>query len=90
MDPLDIDLVSRLQDCSIGLAVALARVANGKASGHVRGRDPLRRALERTALPVATAAAGTGSPVDAVWIALGEAAPRRRLVELAELATVPG
>jgi len=54
------------------------------------GREPaLRRALEGTALPVATAAAGTGSPADAVWLALGEAAPRRRLIELAERATVP-
>ncbi|MDA8314548.1 MAG: replication-relaxation family protein [Actinomycetota bacterium] len=54
------------------------------------GREPaLRRALEGTALPVATAAAGTGSPADAVWLALREAAPRRRLIELAERATVP-
>ncbi|MGC8464276.1 MAG: replication-relaxation family protein [Acidimicrobiales bacterium] len=51
------------------------------------GREPaLRRALEGTPLPVATAAACTGSPADAVWLALGEAAPRRRLIERA---TVP-
>jgi len=54
------------------------------------GREPaLRRALEGTALPVATAAAGTGSPADEVWLALREAAPRHRLIELAERATVP-
>ena len=49
----------------------------------------LRRAIQGTALPVATAAAGTGSPADAVWLALGKAAPRRRLIELAARATVP-
>jgi len=55
------------------------------------GREPaLRRALEGTALPVATASACTGSPADAVWLTLGEAAPRRRLIELAERATVSG
>jgi hypothetical protein len=54
------------------------------------GREPaLRRALEGTALPVAMAAACTGSPADGVWLAVGEAAPRRRLIELAERATVP-
>ena len=55
-----------------------------------RGREPsLRRALEGTALPVATAAACTGSPADAVWLTVGEAAPRRRLIELAGRAMVP-
>lgn len=54
------------------------------------GREPgLRRALEGTALHVATAATGTGGPADAVWLTLGEAAPRRRLIELAARATVP-
>ena len=54
------------------------------------GREPgLRRAIQGTVLPVATAAAGTGSPADAVWLALREAAPRHRLIELAERATVP-
>ena len=54
------------------------------------GREPgLRRAIQGTALPVATAAAGTGSPADAVWLTLGKAAPRRRLIELAARATVP-
>ena len=54
------------------------------------GREPaLRRALGGTALPVATAATCTGGPADAVWLTLGEAAPRRRLIELAARATVP-
>jgi hypothetical protein len=52
------------------------------------GREPaLFRALEGTALPVATATARDGSPTDAVWLTVGEAASRRRLIELAERAT---
>ena len=51
------------------------------------GREPaLRKALGATALPVATAVAGTGNPADAIWLAVGEEAPRRPLVQLATLA----
>jgi hypothetical protein len=50
------------------------------------GREPgLRQALGATALPVATAVAGTGNPADAIWLAVGEEAPRRPLVQLATL-----
>jgi hypothetical protein len=46
-------------------------------------REPeLRRALSGTRIPVATAVARTGSPADAVWLAIGEEAPRRRLAQL--------
>ena len=51
------------------------------------GREPgLRKALGDAALPVATAVAGTGNPADAIWLAVGEEAPRRPLVQLATLA----
>jgi hypothetical protein len=47
------------------------------------GREPgLRRALSDTRIPMATAVAGTGSPAEAVWLAVGEEAPRRSLVQL--------
>jgi len=52
------------------------------------GREPgLRQALRGTTLPVATAVAGTGNPADAIWLPVGEEAPRRPLVALAEHAT---
>ncbi len=48
------------------------------------GREPgLRKALGATALPVATAVAGTGNPADAIWLAVGGDAPRRPLAQLA-------
>ncbi len=51
------------------------------------GREPaLRKALGATALPVATAVAGTDNPADAIWLAVGEEAPRRPLVQLGTLA----
>jgi hypothetical protein len=50
------------------------------------GREPgLRKALGATALPVATAVAGTGNPADTIWLAVGEEAPRRPLVQLGTL-----
>jgi hypothetical protein len=51
------------------------------------GREPgLRKALSDTALPVATAVAGTGNPADAIWLPVGEEAPRRSLAQLDTLA----
>jgi hypothetical protein len=50
------------------------------------GREPgLRKALGATALPMATAVAGTGNPADAIWLPVGEEAPRRPLIQLATL-----
>jgi hypothetical protein len=50
------------------------------------GREPaLRKALGATALPVATAVAGTSNPADAIWLAVGDEAPRRPLAQLATL-----
>jgi len=47
------------------------------------GREPgLRRALQGTPLPVATAATGQ-DPAGPIWLPIGVEAPRRRLVELA-------
>jgi len=47
------------------------------------GREPgLRRALQKSALPIATAAASIGNPADAVWLPLGMEAPRRPLIAL--------
>ena len=52
------------------------------------GREPgLRKALGATVLPVATAVAGTDNPANAIWLAAGEGAPRRRLAQLATLGT---
>ncbi|MDA8076539.1 MAG: replication-relaxation family protein [Actinomycetota bacterium] len=51
------------------------------------GREPgLRKALGATTLPVATAVAGTGNPADAIWLPVGQEAPRRRLAQLARAA----
>ncbi len=48
------------------------------------GREPaLRKALQGSALPVATAVVGTTNPADAVWLPVGEVAPRRPLIALA-------
>lgn len=48
------------------------------------GREPaLRKALQGTTLPMATAVAGTGNPAGAVWLPLGGEAPRRPLIALA-------
>lgn len=48
------------------------------------GREPaLRRALQGKTLPMATAVAGTGNPADAVWLPVGEEAPRCPLIALA-------
>ena len=45
------------------------------------GREPaLRRALQKSALPIATAVASIGNPADAVWLPLGSEAPRRPLI----------
>jgi hypothetical protein len=55
------------------------------------GREAgLRRALDRSPVPVATAVVGTGGPADAVWLPLGQEAPRRRLIDLASPAKTPG
>ena len=52
------------------------------------GREPgLRQALGATALPVATAVTETGNPADAIWLPVGEEAPRRSLAKLATGAT---
>lgn len=52
-----------------------------------QGREPaLRKALGGGALPVATAAVGMGNPADAIWLPVGEEAPRRPLAQLAILA----
>ncbi|MGH9044120.1 MAG: replication-relaxation family protein [Acidimicrobiales bacterium] len=54
------------------------------------GREPaLRRALHASALPISTAVAGTGNPAEDVWLPVGEEAPRRPLIALRKLATVP-
>ena len=51
------------------------------------GREPgLRRAMRAAAVPVATAIAVTGDPADAVWLPVGEEAPRRRLTQLGTVA----
>jgi hypothetical protein len=45
------------------------------------GREPaLRRSLQKSALPIATAVASIGNPADAVWLPLGTEAPRRPLI----------
>jgi hypothetical protein len=47
------------------------------------GREAaLRRALQGSALPMATAVAGAGNPAEAVWLPVGEEAPRRPLIAL--------
>jgi hypothetical protein len=49
-------------------------------------REPgMRKALGVTALPVATAVTGTGNPADAIWLAVGDEAPRRTLAQLVTL-----
>jgi hypothetical protein len=51
------------------------------------GREPgLRQTLRAGAVPVATGVSGTGSPADAVWLPVGEEAPRRRLAQLGTVA----
>ena len=52
------------------------------------GREPaLRKALRGNALPMATAVAGTGNPADAIWLPVGEEAPRCPLIALARRPT---
>ena len=52
------------------------------------GREPaLRKALQGSTLPVATAVAGAANPADAVWLPVGEDTPRRPLIALAGYAS---
>ncbi|MDA8282540.1 MAG: replication-relaxation family protein [Actinomycetota bacterium] len=47
------------------------------------GREPaLRRVIQGSALPMATAVAGTGNPADTIWLPVGRDAPRRPLIAL--------
>ena len=47
------------------------------------GREPaMRRVLQKSALPIATAVAGTGNPAEAIWLPLSTEAPRRPLIAL--------